>query len=275
MAIPDTHRAELLAEQAVDIIKAGSYDAPSGAHVDIASDIANAVTGTREHGAAEELGPYAHRFATHVEVTGESTLAAARRLVAEGQSVVALNFGSGKNPGGGFLAGATAQEESLCRASALYACLRDQPMYGYHQLRNDPFYSDRVIYSPNVPVFRDDDGALLEAPYRLSFLTSPAVNARLMLERNAAAGPAIEAAMRIRARRVLEVAAAHEHDTLVLGAWGAGVFGNAPEMIAAAFGDALEGPLEGVFRRVVFAILEGAEGTTRATFERRFPARHG
>ena len=206
-------------------------------------------------------------------MTGESTLAAARRLVAEGAEVVVLNFGSGKNPGGGFLAGAQAQEESLCRASALYACIKDQPLYGYHQMRNDPFYSDRVIHSPAVPVFRDEDGTLLDAPFRLSFLTCPAVNAGLLLERTAGALPAIEAAMRVRARRVLEVAAAHGHETLVLGAWGAGVFGNPPEMVAGAFGDALEGPLEGVFVRVVFAIMDGPTSLARLAFERRFPLR--
>ena len=82
-----------------------------------------------------------------------------------------------------------------------------------------------------------------------------------------AAGPAIEEALRRRARRVLEVAAAHGHEVLVLGAWGAGVFGNAPEVVADAFGEALEGSMRGVFREVVFAVLGD---TNRAVFERRF-----
>jgi uncharacterized protein (TIGR02452 family) len=33
-----------------------------------------------------------------------------------------------------------------------------------------------MIYSPGVPVFRDDTGALLEEPYDVAFLTSPAPN---------------------------------------------------------------------------------------------------
>lgn len=36
--------------------------------------------------------------------------------------------------------------------------------------------SDRVIYSPAVPVFRDDDGVLLARPYPVSFLTAAAPN---------------------------------------------------------------------------------------------------
>jgi hypothetical protein len=65
---------------------------------------------------------------THIEVTGESTLAAAARLAKTGP-VLALNFASAKNPGGGFLSGAQAQEESLARASTLYASLQGQPLY--------------------------------------------------------------------------------------------------------------------------------------------------
>ena len=51
--------------------------------------------------------------------------------------VVCLNFASTKNPGGGFLRGSQAQEESLARASGLYACI--SPMTGYYDTtRNQP-----------------------------------------------------------------------------------------------------------------------------------------
>ncbi|HEX5541015.1 MAG TPA: TIGR02452 family protein, partial [Micromonospora sp.] len=51
-----------------------------------------------------------------VEVTGESTLVASRRLAEEGE-VAALVFASAKNPGGGFRTGAQAQEESVAFAA--------------------------------------------------------------------------------------------------------------------------------------------------------------
>ena len=38
-------------------------------------------------------------------------------------NVIALNFTSAINPGGGYLNGSKAQEESLCRASMLYKSL--------------------------------------------------------------------------------------------------------------------------------------------------------
>lgn len=87
-----------------------------------------------------------------------------------------------RNPGGGFLGGARAQEESICRASALHACLVDAPMYEAHRGRRDPMYTSWTLLAPDVPVFRDDDGGLLEAPWRCGFVTSPAPNVKALRE---------------------------------------------------------------------------------------------
>src|SRR6202012_1418760 len=101
-----------------------------------------------------------------------------RRLRDEGADrIAALNFASARNAGGGYLGGARAQEEDLCRVSALYTTLREAPdYYAAHRASKDPAYSHRVVYSPEVPVYRDARYGLLEEPYRVSFLTSPAPN---------------------------------------------------------------------------------------------------
>ncbi|MEV8514005.1 TIGR02452 family protein [Dactylosporangium sp. NPDC051484] len=69
----------------------------------------------------------------------------------------------------------------------------------------------------------------------------------------------VPAVLRVRAARVLRVAAAHGHRTLVLGAWGCGVFRNVPAEVAQAFAGALrEVPC---FDRVVFDIYDRLPGT--------------
>jgi len=45
-------------------------------------------------------------------------------------------------------------------------------------------YTTWVIYSPDVPVFRLDEGPLLDEPYLCSFLTSPAVNVGALQHRD-------------------------------------------------------------------------------------------
>jgi uncharacterized protein (TIGR02452 family) len=129
-------------------------------------------------------------------------------------------------------------------------------MYAWHRARQDPFYSDYVIYSPDVPVFRLDSGVLLDEPFICSFITCPAVMAKTALERDPACGPAIRIAMALRIDRVLAIAAAHGHEHIVLGAWGCGAFGNNTREIAALFQTALSGPYRSVFASVVFAIVD-------------------
>jgi uncharacterized protein (TIGR02452 family) len=81
---------------------------------------------------------------------------------------------------------------------------------------------------------------------------------------------AIEATLRRRAALVLAVAAHHAVARFVLGAWGAGVFGNDPAMVADAFGVLLEGPFANAFAEVVFAIRGGAGQPNHDVFVGRF-----
>ncbi len=58
--------------------------------------------------------------------------------------------------------------------------------------------------------------------------------------------------------RILKVLAAgvhHGHDSIVLGAWGCGAFGNRSSEIAPLFRKALEASFRGAYRRVAFAIV--------------------
>jgi uncharacterized protein (TIGR02452 family) len=256
-------RLAALARETVRIVRDGQYRTPQGTLVSIREDVARAVAGTRLYRPDDELpepdeplGPLV------VEVTRESTLEAGRRL---GPGTAALVFASARNPGGGFLVGAKAQEEDVARASALYECLLTaDEFYEHHRANRDLRYTDRVIYCPDVPVFRDHDGTLLEEPYGLSFLVAAAPNLGAILANQPNLAGTVPAVLKRRAERVLRVARAHGHRQIVLGAWGCGVFRNRPEVVAEAFRHALT-EVPG-FDRVVFAILDrtGDSPTYRA-----------
>jgi uncharacterized protein (TIGR02452 family) len=253
-------RAAAQGRETLQILHKGSYTTRTGTVVAIADLIQHAVSGTCSYPPEHSLPKsYFGDRDTRIEVVNETTLAAARRLVEEGHRPAALNFASARHPGGGFLSGARAQEESLARASALYACLVGHEMYARHEATRDAMYTSYAIYSPDVPVFRDDEGELLEQPYLCAFITAPAVNAKVVLERDPSRPAAIREAMHERILRVLAIAACHGHDALVLGAWGCGVFGNDVEEIAGLFGRALRERFGGAFARVIFAVLDGSE----------------
>jgi uncharacterized protein (TIGR02452 family) len=263
-----------IAQQTEQIVAAGAYRAPDGREVPLAAAIEAARDGTRMYGPHPVPVPRIPDTETFFEVTGESSLEAARRL---GAGTAVLNFASARNPGGGFLNGAQAQEEALCRASALYTCLLGaREFYDHHRAHRDAFYTDRVIHSPGVPVFRDDRGRLLDEPYTVGFLTAAAPNAGVIRRTAPERTAELPHALAVRAERVLETAAAHEYRRLVLGAWGCGVFQNDPAQVAEAF-RALLGPggrFAGAFEHVAFGILDRTQDSpVRAAFVRAFPQR--
>jgi uncharacterized protein (TIGR02452 family) len=266
------------AQETLDAIDRGSYVAPSGAEVSIRAAVDAAVRGTivyrpDEHAALLATLQPAAAGAPRIELTAETTAEAGRRLVQQERvaRVLALNFASAKNPGGGFLGGARAQEEDLARCSALYACLREQRSY-YDANRHAAslLYTDHMIYSPDVPFFRDERLRFVEEPFALSILTVPAPNAGAALAREPGLGAEIKQLLETRAEKLLAIAAARGHRCLVLGAWGCGVFRNDPDDVAAAFARALDGErLRGAFERVVFAVYDPG-GRNLGAFERRF-----
>jgi uncharacterized protein (TIGR02452 family) len=239
------------AHETLEIVRAGRYRAPSGREVAV-SDAVAAARRTKVSLAPDAAlpTPSATPFnEMRVQVTNETTTGAARRLLGANRTV-ALNFANGVHPGGGFLRGARAQEESLCRASALYETLAGDPMYEAHARTGDAATSSSSILSPEVPFFRDDAGALLEEPFSLSILTCAAPVAFEVGSARAAD------LLRARIERVLTIMAAYRYEAVVLGAWGCGAFGNDPRGTAADFRAALLGPFRGNFREVVFAVTD-------------------
>lgn len=191
---------------------------------------------------------------TEFEVTEETSLGAILRLHDKG-NVMCLNFASAKNPGGGFLNGSLAQEESLAAASSLYLCQKENfEFYEKHRALKTNLYTDDIIFSPNVPFFRNDEGKLLKKPVLTSVITAAAVNYGAVKKTERSKVAEIPDIMRRRIEKVLVVSVFHGNDTLILGAWGCGVFRNDPAVIAKLFKEVLETTFKNQFKKVVFAI---------------------
>lgn len=246
-----THNVAI-ARETLDIIKKKQYTTPSGKAIDISASLDTSLAGTTLYKEPLPARLLSISFPT-IEVINEKTGRAAQRLA--NKNVVALNFANACNQGGGFLGGAKAQEEDLCRCSGLYPCLKSKPQFYNDNIRKDDrYYTDNILYSPKVPFFRGDDNVLLEEPFTASIITAPAPNMwGMKIDEKL-----LYTTIRRRAYKVLQVAAENGHKTLILGAWGCGAFSNDPKMVANIFKGVLkEVP---VFEYVCFAVYDTREG---------------
>lgn len=187
---------------------------------------------------------------TEVIVADMKTFDAALKY-REGKTCV-LNFASFKNPGGGFLKGEVAQEEYLCQNSTLYNVLSQFTSY-YEKNRlntNDALYWNRAIYSPGIVVLPS------EVKVDVLSCAAPNIKASRMID-----SKKVQAVIS-RIKFVLDILEKEWCDTVILGAFGCGVFGNDPRFVAKIFRS--QGVLHRGFKRVVFAILNSKSVNHRA-----------
>jgi uncharacterized protein (TIGR02452 family) len=175
--------------------------------------------------------------------------------------IAILNFASAKNPGGGFLGGAVAQEESLARSSSLYATLtKDMKMYLHNRAQSSFLYSEYMIYSPNVLFWLNDEGDFFKKPLMADVITSPAPNKGAMLQNNRTSEMTqIETVLYTRMEKVLAIAQLQQVEILILGAWGCGVFRNEPKTVAVLFKQIIQEKYPNAFKRIVFAVYDTSE----------------
>lgn len=186
-----------------------------------------------------------------------STVDAIRMLAEEGKTDIGvLNFASAKNPGGGFLNGAKAQEESLTISGTLYPTLTaHEEYYNENRAHRSMMYLDYGIYSPEVVFFRDGSFRLTETPVKASVLTLPAVNMGQVLLKGENAEEA-KRVMRRRMKLALGIFAEQKAKHLVLGAYGCGVFRNDPGEVAAWWRELMEEGMGQHFDSVFHAVLD-------------------
>lgn len=157
-----------------------------------------------------------------------------------------LNFASYRHAGGGFVTGAWAQEEAICHDSTLYNVLcRFESFYAEneHSL-NRSLYTDRAIFSPNIVFEREGRASKCDVITCAAPNYGSARNHGVTEREN-------EDALARRIDFVISIAEEQGCNTVILGAWGCGVFSQDPSVVARLFKERLE---HSAIKLAVFAI---------------------
>lgn len=192
-------------------------------------------------------------------------------LQKEGIRVAMLNFADALTPGGLVLSGEVTQEENICRCTNLYESLiSENAQKGYYNRnranereRRTYGYTNALIYSPHVAIFREDESYQNREIRFADVITSPSPcggNTRAM-----------EKLIEKRIRGIVLSAVQNQADILILGAWGCGAFGQNPEVMAGIFGKVLS-EYKDCFDTVDFAIRgnTGGESPLLPVFQEYF-----
>lgn len=259
-------KRQQIAKETLEIQDKGFYCTNDGKTVPVAEEIKycneNSTVHTEKDHKISVKKPDT-TYDTQFEVSNEHAISACLRLAGElpqEEKICCLNFASAKNVCGGMIGGSLAQEESLGLCSSLHSSLSQFNKEYYDINRKDPkdgLYNNILMYSPDCLVFREDISyTLLEEPVKVSFISSPAVNKGVALQRGVKPLD-ISQEMLARMQHVLAVAMEKGHKVIVLGAWGCGVFHNDPNDIAMQFAQCLQSPNSrffNVFQKVLFAV---------------------
>ena len=198
-----------------------------------------------------------------VIIEAGSTFAVSRQYCHLGKIAV-LNFANPENPGGGVHLGDMAQEKCLCRGSNLYPCLSDtnvfEEYYAYHHNCTNHFYSDRLIYTKDITVFKDDVDVTQMMPSQEWFTVDVITCAAPYLAKRKYTNiAALLTLFKRRIKNIIEAARDNHVDVIVLGAFGCGAFRNPPLIVAEAFKKViLEEDYLSCFKKIVFAIKSTA-----------------
>jgi uncharacterized protein (TIGR02452 family) len=217
---------------------------------------------------------------TAIKIVNEDSFNAAIKLAstAGGQAsagrVAVLNMASYAHPGGGWLKGASAQEEALCYRSSLSLSLHKR-YYPFRQLQG--------IYTPDVVIIRSDfpsghkllmpDVKATDLPV-VSVLSVAALRCPATAKdpdgKTTYARPSDRDLTKSKMRLCLRMAGARGHELLVLGALGCGAFKNPPEEVATCWKEVFAEPefQGGWWREVQFAVFDRKNEGTFEVFEK-------
>ena len=205
----------------------------------------------------------------------------AKDLIDSGYNPAILNLASRTSPGGGYHKGTSAQEESLCQASTLSQSLYQFGDPKYKHIRESGVtpvsgvYPMDInfggVYSPSVTFFRhniDNYFALRDTQFSCPVITVASLSnrekneytndERIYFQDNGYLTEDGKEIEKNKIRTIFRIALDNGHDSIVLGAFGCGVYHLCCDEVASLFKDILnEDEFNNRFKRIVFAIYEG------------------
>ena len=211
----------------------------------------------------------------------------AKSMLDEGLNVAILNLASKISPCGGYHKGTSAQEECISQMSTLSQSLYAFGSPKYKHIREagiplvDGVYPMDInfggVYSPCVTFFRhnaDSYYALRDETFDCAVVTVASLSNR---EKNSFTndervyfddtGWLTDEGWEIEAnkiRTIFRIALENGHDSMVLGAFGCGVFRLNPNEVASIFHIVMNEPeFRNRFKKLVFAIYEGKPSSRR------------
>ena len=184
----------------------------------------------------------------------------AARYFHPSEKTAVVNFANPLIPGGNVKEGGTSQEESLCRTSCLYPCLCREDLqkefYEENRLQKNNWFTDKVMYTSGVTVFKNDSIIPREIGWK-NWLMLDIISAATpyCLKDRYISKTVVRNIFIPRIRNILEVAIDNAVTVLVAGAFGCGLGGFDPKIVASAFLYLLrEEEYITKFNQIVFAI---------------------
>lgn len=202
-------------------------------------EIDNSIVNTTIH-ACESIEARIPQYQNNYSVTPKDSVSCLFSLENK-DNVAVLNFASYKKPGGLYFQGVESQEESLCLESTLLPVIEAfKPTYyaWNNKHLNRGMYLDRALYSKGILFERERQKIYADV------ITCAAPNAEYVC---GVGDKELHEAMLDRINFMLSIAEEHGVQTLILGAWGCGVFEWNPETVAELF-------MEVKGRYIIFAV---------------------
>lgn len=201
-------------------------------------DIINCINNTKVYGGPDRVPtkPEVTRGFPIIIFENCGSQEAIFKYIKDDDRVAVLNFASYNHPGGKFCEGSRAQEEMLCHSSFLYNVLKEKQEYykWNNEHKNKALYLDRALYIPKVKFFNESQ--IVE----VDVITCAAPNVGVGRRYNSITEEENYKVLRSRIQFIIDIAEENNISTLILGAFGCGVFKQYPEDVAEIFTKVLQ-----------------------------------